>query len=155
MRQEEGRAQPLKEWHIPRTWHKLIRTNLVQDGRLNFHLTLSLRVRSWWDTPGTMVIPRMTPKSKKVGGYPIPWNPTLFPKQLEYSPYSLAYVITHLYTLPIPYPGASLVFWDGSHSVYGVCSSQSHSHLLRWLHSVFGMCISLNKSTSYLSLQGR
>ena len=136
MRQEEGRAQPLKESHIPRTWHKLIRTNLVQDGRLNFHLTLSLRVRSLWDTPGTMMTPRMTPKSKKVGGDPFSGNPTLFPKQLEYSPYSLAYVITHLYTLPIPYPGASLVFWDGSHSVCRMYFSQGHSYFLRQPHSL-------------------
>ena len=34
-----GRVKTLKEWHNPRTPHKLIRTKLVQDGgQVNFHL---------------------------------------------------------------------------------------------------------------------
>ena len=37
-RKEEGRVQPLKEWHSCRTWQKLFRTNRVQDGRrFDFH----------------------------------------------------------------------------------------------------------------------
>jgi len=47
LRQERGKAQPLKEWYSPRTWHKLIRNNQVQDGRLvDFHWILSLNICS-------------------------------------------------------------------------------------------------------------
>ena len=60
----------------------------------------------------------------------------------------------------------SLAIWDGPHSVCGVCFFHSHSHfkiipcpaqkpaLTFWdrPRSVYGMYISLNKSTSYLPL---
>ena len=47
IRRQEGRAHGLKEWHCPKSQHKLMRPKQVQDGRqVYLHWTLSLSVCS-------------------------------------------------------------------------------------------------------------
>ena len=48
-RREEGRAQPLNEWHKHSTWQRLLRTTWVQNGgRCDFQEASSLSIHSLW-----------------------------------------------------------------------------------------------------------
>ena len=86
------------------------------------------------DTPtSTMTVPRLTIKGQKGGSGPIPGNPRPFPEIV-----GIILPLISLWNYPAHknYPLhilGPLAFWDGP-------------------HSVCGMCIFLNKSTSYLSL---
>ena len=102
-----------------------------------------------------MTVLKLTIKDQKVGGGPIPGNLHPFPKIVEI-------------ILPLIYPAhknqphhisGPLAFWDGPHScLWSVFlprqfSSVAMDHILSMERvSVYWVCISLNKSTSYLSL---
>ena len=88
------------------------------------------RLNDWTELTSTVTVLRLTIKDQIVGGGPIPWNPCLFPEIIEIILHSLALeIIQSLKT-----------------NHFEAC------HFLKWPTSVCGLCSSLNKSTSYLSL---
>ena len=91
-------------------------------------------------------------KTKKVDGVPVPGNRHPFPKTVGIILLSLACEVTQ------PLKANHTTFWDPTRPlpqptlfVCGVCCPQGYSCLLRWPR-LCGVCFSLNKSTSYLSL---
>ena len=124
---------------------------------VNFHLTLSLsicllqHVSKLNDIPtGTETVPRSTIKVKKWAVAQFIEIPTPSPKRLEFSSHSLAHEITHPYkNWQISTVGPLCPFEMAHTAVEHV--SPSASHLLRW-PILCGVCLSRNKSISYLSL---
>ena len=87
-------------------------------------------LNDWTELTSTVTVLRLTIKGQIVGGGPISWNPCLFPEIIEIILHSLAFeIIQSLKT-----------------NHFEAC------HFLKWPTSVCGLCSSLNKSTSYLSL---
>ena len=88
------------------------------------------RLNDWTELTSTVTVLRLTIKGQIVGCGPIPWNPCPFPEIIEIILHSLAFeIIQSLKT-----------------NHFEAC------HFLKWPTSVCGLCSSLNKSTSYLSL---
>ena len=159
-KREEGRAQPLKEWH--HGWRKRTRTaeNQVGPRRRKTWLPVDLRLhyvftvsQSLNDTPQAMAVLRLTAKGWNVGSSPVPGN--LCP-----SSKITGILLLHisLWNYPVhenqpPSMWGPLTVWDGPYTPSVECVSPKAAPAF-WdtPHSVCGMCVSLNKSTSYLSL---
>ena len=88
---KEGRAQPLKEWHSPRTTNttKLIWTKWIQNGRQSQQLPLSLKPQymlyithqqAKWHSHKARIVLRMSIKDQKSRWGPIPGNLCPFPQ---------------------------------------------------------------------------
>ena len=78
------------------------------------------------------------PSKKKVGSGPVPGNPHPFSEIVEQSTHSLAYKINQPIKTNHTIFGATLTFWDGPYSVCGVCFSLNKST------SCLSLCLSLN-----------
>ena len=109
-RREEGRAQLLKEWHIPREYHKLIKIKWVQNDKSNSTKPWS-PICMLTDTPrgASRTVPRHCQKTEEE------W---VVPQLLEWSFHSLAYEITQLEkTNHTTFRGHCTFLCDGPHPV--------------------------------------
>ena len=87
------------------------------------------------DTPtGTMTVSRLTIKGQKVGSSPIPRNIHCFPKIVGIIfPFISLWNCSAHKSQPHHISG-QLIFWDGPHSVYGICISLDETvFTLLWL----------------------